>query len=122
MSDLLLVYGTLAPGQVRWHFLEPFVVEHCGDVVVDGSLYDTGRGYPAAVFGTGDRIVGRVYRLTDLDRAWQVLDEVESAVDGLYTRVLVTTEHGAAHAYQCGDERLLVTHVPSGDWRDVRTG
>jgi gamma-glutamylcyclotransferase (GGCT)/AIG2-like uncharacterized protein YtfP len=118
MSDLLLVYGTLAPGQVRWHFLEPFVVAHHGEVEVDGTLYDTGRGYPAAVFGTGDRIIGRVYRLTDLEQAWSVLDEVERAVDGLYARVLVATERGVAFAYECGDQQLLVRRIESGRWTE----
>jgi gamma-glutamylcyclotransferase (GGCT)/AIG2-like uncharacterized protein YtfP len=119
MTDLLLVYGTLAPGEERWHHLEPFVEREFGAVVVDGTLYDTGRGYPAAVFGTGDRLHGRVYGLRDLHLAWTALDEVESAVDGLYRRVVVATEFGVAHAYECGDQSLLAVRVASGRWSDV---
>jgi gamma-glutamylcyclotransferase (GGCT)/AIG2-like uncharacterized protein YtfP len=121
MTDLLLVYGTLGPGEERWHVLEPFVDELLGEVEVDGTLYDTDRGYPAALFGTGQRVRGMVYRLVRVAEAWQVLDEVESAVDGLYARVEVHTEHGVAHAYECGDHRLLVRRIDSGDWR-LRTG
>ena len=46
----LFVYGTLRPGEVRWHHLEPFVVGDGIDSTVRGDLYDTGLDYPAAVF------------------------------------------------------------------------
>ncbi len=46
----LFVYGTLQPGAVRWHYLEPFVADAGTPDSVDGQLFDTGCGYPAAVF------------------------------------------------------------------------
>lgn len=117
----LFVYGTLRPGEVRWHHLEPYVV---GDAVaVDtataGELYDTELEYPAAMFDGSDRILGRVYELR-ADRMAEGLahlDEVESAVRGGYRRVIVTTESGhTAWAYQCGEPALLVKRIISGDW------
>lgn len=47
----LFVYGTLRPGDVRWHLLEPFVVDEGWADTAAGSVYDTGLGYPAAIFG-----------------------------------------------------------------------
>lgn len=117
----LFVYGTLRPGEVRWHHLQPYVA---GDAVaVDtaaaGELYDTELDYPAAMFGGPGRILGRVYELrTDrLAEGLAHLDEVESAVRGGYRRVTVTTESGhTAWAYQCGEPALLVRRITSGDW------
>jgi gamma-glutamylcyclotransferase (GGCT)/AIG2-like uncharacterized protein YtfP len=121
MTDLLFVYGTLQPGEVRWHFLEPFVVDDLGAATVSGALYETGHAYPAAVFGSIGVVHGAVYRLHSVDHALDVLDRVESAVDGLYVRVRVATDHGWAWAYECGDDRLLVQRLDHGNWK-LRTG
>jgi gamma-glutamylcyclotransferase (GGCT)/AIG2-like uncharacterized protein YtfP len=107
MTDRLFVYGTLQPGDVRWSFLEPFVAGDAGGEpdTVQGRVYDTGLGYPAAVFTEAGTIHGRVYRLrTDsLDRALAVLDAEESSVAGQYRRIEVTTRRGlTAHAYEYG--------------------
>ena len=117
----LFVYGTLRPGEVRWHHLEPFVVDDAVavDTATAGDLYDTELDYPAAMFGGADRILGRVYELR-ADRIGDGLahlDEVESAVRGDYRRVIVTTESGhTAWAYQCGEAALLVRRIEGGDW------
>jgi len=114
----VFVYGTLRPGDVRWPILEPFVVD--GGIVdtTDGSLYDTGLDYPAAVFETGDTIVGQTLALLEasLDRALHVLDEVEDVVGGEYARVRVRTGFGLdawAYAYGTG---LELVPIASGDW------
>ncbi len=116
----LFVYGTLRPGEVRWHHLQPYVVDDAVaiDTATAGELYDTDLDYPAAMFGGADRILGRVYELR-ADRVAEGLahlDEVESAVRGDYRRVIVTTESGhTAWAYQCGERALLVKRIISGD-------
>ena len=114
----LFVYGTLQPGDVRWPILATYVV---GDGIadrVDGRVYDTGRGYPAAVFDAPGTIVGRTYRLR-ADRvveALAVLDEEESSVPGGYRRVAVTTAAGTrAWAYEYGSG-LELRAIESGDW------
>src|SRR5262249_30776779 len=62
---VLFVYGTLAPGQVAWSTLAPHA-RATWETQVDGHLYDTGRGYPAAVFGTGTgRVAGWCCELAD---------------------------------------------------------
>ncbi len=114
----LFVYGTLRPGDVRWHVLEPFVVDDGWRDSVTGRLYDTGLDYPAAVFDDEATIHGHTFALLDASASWalEVLDEVEGTVDGEYTRVVVRTGRGVdAWAYASGDG-LDLTPIPSGDW------
>lgn len=116
--DALFVYGTLRRGDVRWSFLEPFVLDDGVDDTVGGTLFDTGLGYPAAVFDGTGTIVGTTYRLAvdRLDEALRVLDDEEDTVLGLYRRVDVLTGRGVrawAYAYGTG---LSLTPIASGDW------
>ncbi len=132
----VFVYGTLRPGDVRWHFLAPFVV---GDALVDsipGLLYDTGNDYPAAVFGSDrdtahDRddprvvvgeICGATFRIDGdrLDECLVVLDEEEDVDGGRYRRVVVRTARDVdAWAYEYCDGYDLVP-IASGDWFEHR--
>ena len=118
MITHLFVYGTLRPGQQRWTFLEPFVVDEGQDDSATGTLYDTGHDYPAARFDTPGTIHGRVYPLSivRLDEALELLDEVEGAVRDLFRRVAITTMNGVdAWAYEyCGDAQF--TEIASGNW------
>jgi gamma-glutamylcyclotransferase (GGCT)/AIG2-like uncharacterized protein YtfP len=116
--DHLFVYGTLRPGDVRWHLLEPYVVGSGTDDAVHGTVFDTGRGYPAAIFGGAGTIRGRTYALDRrrLDQALGALDAEESSVPGGYTRTIVTTLAGVtAWSYRYG-EGLELTAIESGDW------
>jgi gamma-glutamylcyclotransferase (GGCT)/AIG2-like uncharacterized protein YtfP len=124
MIDHVFVYGTLRPGDVRWHFLEPFAIDEGDPDAVAGELFDTGFDYPAARFrehgGTAEQstIRGQTLRLhrATLARALTVLDDVEGVVDGEYRRVEVTTARGVvAWAYACGPG-LDLTPIESGDW------
>ena len=118
----LFVYGTLQPGESRWHELAKFVNGEGVRTTVAGMVYDTGQDYPAAKFlpaHPADVIHGRVYEFDDvqIDTALARLDFVEGAVRGLYQRVLVQTAAGPlAWAYECGDDELLVRRLPEGDW------
>ena len=118
----LFVYGTLQPGESRWHELEAFVRGDGAPTTVAGKLYDTGLDYPAAKFSAGaatDVIRGRVYEFDDaqIDTALARLDIVEGAVRGMYQRVTVRTAAGPlAWSYECNDDELLVRHLFDGDW------
>lgn len=114
----LFVYGTLRPGDVRWHFLAPYVVDDGWLDTVPGQLFDTGLDYPAAVFNNEGTISGHTFALLSESSAaaLDVLDEVEGIVDGEYSRVIVRTGRGVdAWAYACG-AGLDLTPIPSGDW------
>lgn len=101
----LFVYGTLMPGHLRWSVLEPHAVGW-RPAAVEGHLFDSGRGWPAAVFTPGE----------DLVRGWAVdlrpevadvviahLDEVEGVDQGLFRRVEVALLGGEpVVAYELG--------------------
>lgn len=118
MPEWLFVYGTLRFGDLRWRFLEPFVLDAGEPDTATGVLYDTGRGYPAARFDRPGTVVGHRYRLTPArqHQALTVLDEVEGTVAGLYRRIVITTAAGVrAWSYEYGSG-LDLSPIPSGDW------
>lgn len=87
----LFVYGTLMPGHLRWAVLEPHAVGW-RPAAVEGRTYDSGRGWPAAVFAPGDDLVRGWAVDLDPDVAEVVLahlDEVEGVGAGLFRRVEV---------------------------------
>lgn len=123
MTDRLFAYGTLLPGDVRWHFLQPYVVDDGTPDRAAGRLFDTGQGYPAAVFGDGGVIHGRVFTLVAerSAEALALLDEVEGAVAGDYRRVRLVTEGGATawgYAYGGG---LALEPIDTGRWSPDRS-
>lgn len=134
MISHLFVYGTLLPGDVRFHLLEPFIVDGGWPDRIAGQLFDTGEDYPAAIIerapsasptmsspppaAASSMIVGNTFALleTSLTRALDVLDEVEGVVDGDYRRVPVTTESGVRAWVYEGGGGLPLTLIPGGDW------
>lgn len=118
----LFVYGTLLPGDVRFHLLQPFVVDDGWADSIPGRLFDTGEDYPAALLDhraePGGTIRGRTFALleTSAIRALEVLDDVEGVVAGAYRRVAVTTASGVrSWVYEYGGG-LDLTVIESGDW------
>jgi gamma-glutamylcyclotransferase (GGCT)/AIG2-like uncharacterized protein YtfP len=93
----VFVYGTLMPGRLRWPLIELQAIGH-RDAAVRGRLFDTGQGWPAAVFdGAAATTVPGV--LVELRTEWlgellAELDLVEGVDTGHYERVLVTTTDG----------------------------
>ena len=98
----LFVYGTLMPGRLRWPILERFAVEY-RDARVPGTIYDSGEGWPVAVFGDGAGEVPGI--VVDLDpgslaEALPILDDVEDTATDKLRRIVITTVDGdAAWAY-----------------------
>lgn len=100
MNEALFVYGTLLPGEARWRFLRPFAISWA-PARAQGRLWDTGRGYPAAVFGEEGFIPGALVRLAPGTgaEALRLLDALEGE-GTLYDRVVVRTSAGDAIAYE----------------------
>jgi gamma-glutamylcyclotransferase (GGCT)/AIG2-like uncharacterized protein YtfP len=124
----LFVYGTLRPGESRWRHLQPYVVDDGFADTATGRLFDTGQGYPAALFApdraveapvTLDQVIhGHTFGLLEasLAQALDHLDAVEGAVRGLYRRIVVETAAGVrAFAYEYGGG-LDLAPIASGDW------
>ena len=96
----VFVYGTLMPGGLAWSVLAPFALAS-EPATAPGQLFDTGAGYPAAVFTAGDTIEGAYVTLAPdrREEAWARLDRYEG-VGTLYRRVAITTSAGPAGSYE----------------------
>jgi gamma-glutamylcyclotransferase (GGCT)/AIG2-like uncharacterized protein YtfP len=100
-SCAVFVYGTLMPGESRWSALRAFA-ESWEQATTSGSLWDTGQGYPAAIFAVGgDCFPGVIVTIRqDLwPQAIRRLDRIED--EGvLYRRVEISTSKGNATSYE----------------------
>jgi gamma-glutamylcyclotransferase (GGCT)/AIG2-like uncharacterized protein YtfP len=99
--DRLFVYGTLMPGEPLWPELAPYALSW-EPVVAEGSIWDTGHGYPAVRFLPGGDQVPGILVAVGPDRRDEVLallDHIEG-VGVLYRRVVVPTTGGDAFAYE----------------------
>lgn len=101
----VFVYGTLQPGEARWPLLAPYI-DHARPLTrsgVPGALFDTHRGWPAAVFGRGSgrTVPGVVVRLRadGIATALAALDDIEGTASGLFRPVLVTAGGQDCWAY-----------------------
>ena len=117
----VFVYGTLRPGDVRWHVLEPFNARRRNarlGVLV--KLFDTGLDYPAAVFGPrrhDRRADVRVGRGNCSSGPIAVLDEVEDVVGGEYPpRAGYEPTVVSTPGHMPTVRGLDLTPIPSGDW------
>ena len=110
----LFAYGTLQPGRLRWPLVAPFALGH-RPAAVKGRLYDSGFGWPVAVFDDGPTLVPGT--LIDLDPgrlvdALEILDEVEATATDLMARTEVTTSDGArAWSYTCVGSTTGMTSI-----------
>ena len=116
----VFVYGTLMPGRLRWPLLAPDAVGWAPEAV-PGALFDTGDGWPAAVFDPrstarvpGVRVTVRPDRLSEL---LAELDVVEDTADGLFRRELVTTDAGEP-AWAWSFAQPTAGLVPIERWSD----
>lgn len=114
----VFVYGTLMPGQPRWPSLERYAAEWC-DANAAGHLWDTGRGYPAAVFdadGTTRSLIPGVcvaLHPASVGDAVAALDAIEG--EGvLYRRVTVETSAGPALSYEWMGDTTGFIALPDG--------
>ena len=95
MTDIcktLFVYGTLLKGEERSPYLSDCRLLRA--IEVPGSLYDTGNGYPVALFGEQSEgtIAGELYLMHDPVGTLKELDLIEQVEPALYERVLLN--HG----------------------------
>jgi gamma-glutamylcyclotransferase (GGCT)/AIG2-like uncharacterized protein YtfP len=117
----LFVYGTLLQGEPRNYHLDGCKLIQ--SIEVPGELYDTGRGYPAALFdgSSKETITGEIYTICgDVNRKLRELDEVEGTEIGLYKRRSIYKGH---HFYLYESGELLKGYlrtqnkIKSGSWR-----
>jgi gamma-glutamylcyclotransferase (GGCT)/AIG2-like uncharacterized protein YtfP len=87
----LFVYGLLQPTGPSWHLLAPHAAGAPRRAAVDGTVHDTGRGYPALRAGTGGHAPGWLVPLREPAAALPGLDAYEGPA---YQRVRVVTLDG----------------------------
>ena len=128
MTTYIFVYGTLKPGQHRWPVLASFGTQadvgHSGRA--RGTLFDTGYGWPAAVFDAdvASEVAGVVVsmRAEVLDEALVTLDEVEGVDSGLFQRVVIEVDGQSCWAYhwpESTDALRQIERWPSDGTRDL---
>lgn len=90
---------------------------------VPGILYDTGRGYPAAVFNDSSdtMITGELYLMSNPEKKINELDEVEFLESGLFKRVEFNYRDTAFCSYPSGPELhdclIPQNKITEGNWR-----
>lgn len=87
----LFVYGLLRPGAVSWPRVARHVAGPPRRAVAPGTVYDTGRGYPALVPGAGPGAPGWVVPIRDPATALPGLDDYEGPE---YRRLRITVGDG----------------------------
>ena len=101
-STRLVVYGSLAPGEVNAHVLEPCTGRWKTGIVrgvVHDRGWESGRGFPALVWDPeADGVEVRVFVSDDLPDRWDRLDAFEGPG---YDRILVPVEGLAADVKVC---------------------
>ncbi|MGQ0572595.1 MAG: gamma-glutamylcyclotransferase family protein [Pseudonocardia sp.] len=73
----LLTYGLLMPGQPSWPLVAPHMNGSPLAVRIAGTLYDTGRGWPALVPGDGTTVPAVLVELRDPMALLPTLDDYE---------------------------------------------
>jgi gamma-glutamylcyclotransferase (GGCT)/AIG2-like uncharacterized protein YtfP len=114
-ATYLFVYGTTMPGHLRYPDIQHFVAKADRDSV-EGELFDSGAGYPAAKFGAGSGIIeGYVLKLRP-DRVDEALRTLTALESGLFHPTTVTTAGGVtATAYEWIDSTEGLAPV-TGMW------
>lgn len=123
MMKKVFVYGTLRKGEANAHLLKSAtcIAEQCW---TNGSLYDTGYGYPAMRQTTFSRLYGELYEVTedDLIRLDRLEGYSAGGTNNLYERIeqTVYTDKDAsiAYMYVAGRTNLLKRKIPNGDWKE----
>lgn len=121
----LFVYGTLQPGHLRWPFLAPFALDHRA-AAAPGRLYDSGCGWPVALFEAGEALIpGTVADLdpTQVGLTLRILDEVEATATNVLHRTVITTlQRERAWAYECRERATVsdMTQIARWDSSDER--
>jgi gamma-glutamylcyclotransferase (GGCT)/AIG2-like uncharacterized protein YtfP len=117
----VFVYGTLLQGELRSRFLSDCKLLKI--LEIPGTLYDTKRGYPAALFERRSRstVSGELYIMGNPDKKIAELDAVEDVDSGLFKKVILKHKGEEFISYEAGP--LLkeyvkpINKIETGSWR-----
>lgn len=119
----IFVYGTFLRGECRHHVVQGYAFH--GEREVRGILYDTGYGYPAAVFNPQlqTSVRGELYGFPagSEKEFMERMDKIEGVDFGLFERREVHLNGDVFYAYEAGAElrRQLKEYqkIVSGYWK-----
>lgn len=119
--DKIFVYGTLQRGEERSCHMDGCRLSEI--LEVPGRLYDTGRGYPAALFddGSDSKVSGELYTMADPASKIEELDRVEGTLSGLFRRSAIKYINSEFYCYEAGpllkETATGENRIVSGSWR-----
>ncbi len=117
----VFIYGTLLQGELRNRFMSGCKL--LKTLEIHGTIYDTIRGYPAAIFdeGSENTVSGELYLMGNPDKKIAELDVVEGVDSGLFKRVILRHKGERFISYETGPllrECLkTVNQIETGSWR-----
>ena len=122
MINKLFVYGTLLQGGIRnnlladWHLINAFEI--------DGVLYDTNFGYPAADFSDKKgKIFGELYHCDkdEIEAKLGTIDLEEGVSENLFERIIIESNGLKFFAYNISGKlrstKNSYSQISSGNWR-----
>ena len=117
----VFVYGTLLQGEsLSYHMTDCKLLK---TLEIPGSLYDTNRGYPTAVFDTDSKttIVGELFVMDNPANKLRELDELEMTGSAQYNRVVLNYQGVNFFSYEAGSGLQKycrpMYQLDGGDWR-----
>lgn len=119
--DKIFVYGTLLRGEERSCYMQGCSLSRI--LEVPGSLYDTGRGYPAALFDdrSDAAVSGELYVMEDPASKIEELDRVEGIESGLFRRSRINYSGIDFYCYEAGtlltESATDASRIAGGSWR-----
>lgn len=117
----VFVYGTLLQGEILSHHMSDCKL--LKTLEIPGSLYDTNRGYPTAVFRKTSKttVHGELYIMDNPASKLRQLDELEMTQSDQYSRVDFNFQGVNFFSYEAdsGLQRYCrpMYQIDSGDWR-----
>ncbi len=117
----VFVYGTLLQGEVLSDYMRDCKL--LKTLEISGSLYDTSRGYPTAVFDkdTMTTVFGELYLMDNPDSKLRELDELEMTGSAQYNRVILNHDGMDFFTYEAGANLQQycrpLYQIEIGDWR-----
>jgi gamma-glutamylcyclotransferase (GGCT)/AIG2-like uncharacterized protein YtfP len=103
------------PGHEAWPLIEEHA-EATTPTTVRGRLFDTGAGYPAAIFDAASSVITGSAVTLHATRVATALDTLDRYEGPEYRRIVVDDDHGPLYAYEWSAARDTLIELPSGCW------
>lgn len=116
-TNYAFMYGTMKPGHFFYPEIDEFVAETI-QATTRGRLFDSGVGYPAAVFDpSSEQVISGFLLRWVPDLAAAANQKIADIENNLFRPTMVVTDQGIrAIAYEWIGSTDSLTPIPSGNW------